>query len=116
MSRISKTIAAAKQAGRKVLVPYLVAGDPDRDTTVALMHQLVSNGADIIELGVPFSDPSSDGPVIQLGAERALRQGVGMKTVLSIVSEFRKKDDKTPIVLMGYLNPLEVMGYDNFVS
>ena len=116
MSRISKTIAAAKQAGRKVLVPYLVAGDPDRDTTVALMHQLVSNGADIIELGVPFSDPSSDGPVIQLGAERALRQGVGMKTVLSIVSEFRQKDDKTPIVLMGYLNPLEVMGYENFVS
>lgn len=116
MSRIASCIAAAKAAQRKVLIPYLVAGDPGRDTTITLMHQLVSDGADIIELGMPFSDPSSDGAVIQLGAERALRQGTGLDTVLSMVSEFRQRDKQTPIVLMGYLNPVEVMGYEQFVE
>jgi tryptophan synthase alpha chain len=116
MSRIASCIAAAKAAQRKVLIPYLVAGDPDRDTTVRLMHQLVRDGADVIELGMPFSDPSSDGAVIQLGAERALRQGTGLKTVLSIVGEFRQQDTQTPVVLMGYLNPLEIMGYEAFVE
>lgn len=116
MSRIASCIAAAKAAQRKVLIPYLVAGDPDRDTTVRLMHQLVRDGADIIELGMPFSDPSSDGAVVQLGAERALRQGTGLDTVLSIVGEFRQQDVHTPVVLMGYLNPLEIMGYQVFVE
>jgi tryptophan synthase alpha chain len=116
MSRIAATLGAAASAGRKALIPYLVAGDPDRDTTIALMHQLVNDGADIIELGMPFSDPSSDGAVIQLGAERAIRQGTGLDTVFSIVSEFRRRDTQTPVVLMGYLNPLEIMGYEVFVN
>ena len=116
MSRIAGTLSALKEQGKKALIPYLVAGDPDQPTTVALMHQLVSEGADIIELGVPFSDPSSDGAVIQLGAERALRQGTGMQQVLEIVSTFRQRDSATPVVLMGYLNPLEIMGYETFVK
>jgi tryptophan synthase alpha chain len=116
MSRIASCLAAAKAVQRKVLIPYLVAGDPDSHTTVQLMHQLVRSGADILELGMPFSDPSSDGAIIQLGAERALRQGAGLDTVLAIVQEFRQQDSETPIVLMGYLNPLEVMGYDKFVE
>jgi tryptophan synthase alpha chain len=116
MSRIKLCIAAAQAAGRKALIPYIVTGDPDRDTTVSLMHQLVQDGADIIELGMPFSDPSSDGAVIQLGAERALRSGAGLDTAFSVVSQFRQQDNKTPIVLMGYLNPLEAMGYETFVE
>jgi tryptophan synthase alpha chain len=116
MSRISLTINQKKADGKKVLIPYLVAGDPDAATTVALMHQLVADGADIIELGVPFSDPSSDGPVIQLGAERALRQGAGMHSVLDMVRQFRQQNDSTPIVLMGYLNPVEAFGYPAFVE
>lgn len=114
MSRISQTIAALRSAKRKVLVPYLVAGDPDKGVTLALMHALVDAGADIIELGVPFSDPSSDGTVIQLGAERALRQGTTLHDVLDIVRQFRERDGDTPIVLMGYLNPVEIMGYEAF--
>jgi tryptophan synthase alpha chain len=116
MSRLTSCIAAIKAAERKALIPYIVAGDPDRDTTVALMHQLVRDGSDVIELGMPFSDPSSDGAIIQLGAERALRQGSGLNTVFEIVIEFRKTNPHTPIVLMGYLNPLEIMGYDSFVT
>lgn len=116
MSRIKSCMAAAQAAGRKALIPYIVAGDPDRDTTVALMHQLVRDGADIIELGMPFSDPSSDGAVIQLGAERALRKGAGLETAFSVVSQFREQDDKTPVVLMGYLNPIETLGYESFVD
>jgi tryptophan synthase alpha chain len=99
MSRLTACINAVKAANRKVLIPYLVAGDPDGDTTVALMHQLVSDGADVIELGMPFSDPSSDGAIIQLGAERALRQGTSLHTVFVIVSAFRKTDSHTPIVM-----------------
>lgn len=116
MSRIKSCMAAAQAAGRKALIPYIVAGDPDGDTTVSLMHQLVRDGADIIELGMPFSDPSSDGAVIQLGAERALRNGAGLDTVFAVVSQFREQDDKTPVVLMGYLNPVEIMGYEAFVE
>lgn len=116
MSRIKQTLASLREQGRKALIPYLVAGDPGAEETIALMHQLVADGADIIELGIPFSDPSSDGPVIQLGAERALRKGTGLRHVLEMVTEFRKQDNSTPIVLMGYLNPLEAMGYETFVS
>lgn len=116
MSRITTCTAAAKAAGRKALIPYIVAGDPDADTTVSLMHQLVRDGADIIELGMPFSDPSSDGAVIQLGGERALRNGAGLDTVFAVVTQFRQQDDKTPVVLMGYLNPIEIMGYETFVE
>jgi len=116
MSRISQTIAALRAAQRKVLVPYLVAGDPDKGTTIALMHALVAAGADIIELGIPFSYPSSVGTVIQLGAERALREGTTLRDVLEIVRQFREQDSVTPIVLMGYLNPVEIMGYEAFAS
>lgn len=116
MSRIDSCIKTAKAAGRKALIPYIVAGDPDGETTVTLMHQLVRDGADIIELGMPFSDPSSDGAIIQLGAERALRNGAGLDTVFSVVSQFREQDDTTPVVLMGYLNPVETLGYEAFVD
>ncbi len=116
MSRISTTITAAKAAKRKLLIPYLVAGDPDFDITLMLMNQLVADGADIIELGVPFSDPSSDGPVIQLGGERALANGASLNKVLDLVAKFRSSNDETPLVLMGYLNPVEIMGYETFVA
>jgi len=116
MSRITQTLSALRAEKRKVLIPYLVAGDPDAGTTLALMHALVSAGADLIELGIPFSDPSSDGTVIQLGAERALREGMTLHGVLDIVRQFRVDDVRTPIVLMGYLNPVEIMGYDTFAA
>lgn len=116
MSRISRTIADLKAQGKKVLIPYLVAGDPAKNLTVGLMHALVRSGADIIELGIPFSDPSSDGAIIQQAAERALLSGTRLVDVLALVKEFRNKDDKTPIVLMGYLNPIEIMGYEKFAQ
>ncbi|MES3008107.1 MAG: tryptophan synthase subunit alpha [Pseudomonadota bacterium] len=116
MSRISQTIAGLQAQNKKVLIPYLVAGDPHKGLTVALMHALVRAGAHIIELGIPFSDPSSDGTVIQLGAERALRQGTTLTDVLAMVSEFRRSDKKTPVLLMGYLNPIEIMGYETFAA
>ncbi|OGT70003.1 MAG: tryptophan synthase subunit alpha [Gammaproteobacteria bacterium RIFCSPLOWO2_02_FULL_57_10] len=116
MSRISKTIAALQAQNKKVLIPYLVAGDPEKALTVRLMHALVKSGAHIIELGIPFSDPSSDGTVIQLGAERALRQGTTLRDVLAMVAEFRTTDQNTPVVLMGYLNPIEIMGYEAFAG
>lgn len=116
MSRISKTIAGLQAQNKKVLIPYLVAGDPQKGLTVDLMHTLVRAGAHIIELGIPFSDPSSDGTVIQLGAERALRQGTTLTDVLAMVSDFRRRDKQTPIVLMGYLNPIEIMGYERFAA
>ncbi|MGM0634019.1 MAG: tryptophan synthase subunit alpha [Pseudomonadota bacterium] len=116
MSRITPVLDELRSRGRKALIPYLVAGDPDSDTTLALMHELVRQGADIIELGIPFSDPSSDGPVIQLGAERALKGGMTLPGVLDLVARFRRTDVDTPIVLMGYLNPVEVMGYQAFAS
>lgn len=116
MSRIENIAKSAAAASRKLLIPYLVAGDPNLKTTAALMHSLVEQGADVIELGIPFSDPSSDGPVIQRGVERALSKGTSLQQVLDLVAEFRQTDDKTGIVLMGYLNPIEIMGYQNFVD
>ncbi len=116
MSRISNITQNAAAAGRKLLIPYLVAGDPDLKTSLALMHCLVEQGADVIELGIPFSDPSADGPVIQRGVERALSAATTLRQVLDLVAEFRQLDDATAIVLMGYLNPVEIMGYEVFVQ
>lgn len=116
MSRIAGRFETLKAQGRKALIPYLTAGDPDRETTLALMHALVANGADIIELGFPFTDPTSDGPVIQRAVERALASGTSLRDVLTIVSRFREEDDSTPVVLMGYLNPVECMGYQAFAD
>ena len=115
MGRIKQITDSVNQKGRKLLIPYLVAGDPNKETTIELMHALVSNGADIIELGIPFSDPSSDGEVIQNSIERSLRKGTSLNDTLDIVSKFRARNEVTPIVLMGYLNPVEIMGIDNFV-
>ena len=116
MSQITKVISEAKAVKRKLLIPYIVAGDPNIGSSLLLMHQLVEDGADIIELGVPFSDPSSDGPVIQKGVERALKQGVSLLDVIALVKQFRETNSTTPVVLMGYLNPVEIMGYESFVK
>lgn len=113
-SRISRTFEALGRRKRKALVTFLTAGDPAPDASVPLMHALVQAGADVLELGVPFSDPMADGPVIQRASERALRHGVSLSDVLDMVKEFRARDETTPIVLMGYLNPFEVMGYQAF--
>jgi tryptophan synthase alpha chain len=110
MSRIQSTFAALKQQGKKALIPYITAGDPHPKYTVDLMHTLVKHGADMIELGVPFSDPMADGPVIQRASERALVHKVGLTAVLDMVKTFRKTDQKTPIILMGYANPIEAIG------
>ena len=112
MSRIQTVFQALN--GRKALIPYVTAGDPDPDTTLALMHGMTKAGADIIELGVPFSDPMADGPTIQRAAERALAQGVSLNDVLAIVRRFRETNQNTPVVLMGYLNPVHKMGYETF--
>jgi tryptophan synthase alpha chain len=105
--RIGTTLAALKAQGRKALIPYVTAGDPYADTTPQIMQALAEGGADIIELGVPFSDPMADGPVIQKASERALARGIGATQVLAIVREFRKTNSSTPVVLMGYANPIE---------
>jgi tryptophan synthase alpha chain len=119
MSRIAQTFAALQAQGRKALIPYVTAGFPFADITPELMHAMAAAGADIIELGVPFSDPMADGPVIQQAGEQALAAGVGMKQVLAMVREFRQRDDRTPVVLMGYANPVErydlLHGRDAFV-
>ncbi len=107
MSRIAPTFAALKAHGRKALIPYVTAGFPYPDVTPELMHAFVAGGADVIELGVPFSDPSADGPVIQKAGDKALAAGIGMVQVLDIVREFRLRDSSTPVVLMGYANPVE---------
>ena len=116
MSRIQTVFSALKVNHKKALIPYITAGDPHPDHTVNLMHTLVKTGADMIELGVPFSDPMADGPVIQRASERALVHKVGLKKVLSLVAEFRQTDDKTPIILMGYANPIEAMGTEQFTQ
>ncbi len=116
MSRITQTFGQLKKRRRKALVTFITAGDPDRDTTVPLLHRLVRSGADVLELGVPFSDPMADGPVIQRASERALKNHVALRDVLKMVKEFRAQDNNTPIVLMGYLNPIEVMGYRVFAE
>lgn len=116
MSRISSTMDALKATGKTALVPYITAGDSHPGLTVPLMHAMVKSGADLIELGIPFSDPMADGPTIQLACERALKHHVGLHNVLDMVSEFRKQDTTTPVILMGYLNPLEAMGYETFAE
>lgn len=116
MSRITECFNNLKSQGRKALIPYVTAGDPDPKVTLPLMHALVESGADIIELGIPFSDPMADGPVIQLACERALLHGTRLTDVLDIVAEFRKTNQITPVVLMGYLNPIEVLGYAVFAE
>ncbi len=116
MSRISASFEKLRAADRKALIPFITAGDPNAQLTPGIMHGLVEAGADIIELGVPFSDPMADGPTIQRSSERALKQGIGLRDVLQIVSQFRQADQQTPVVLMGYANPIEAIGYDEFAQ
>ncbi len=116
MSRIAGTFAALREQGRRALVPFVTAGDPEPSVTVPLMHAMVAAGANIVELGVPFSDPMADGPVIQRASERGLAAGMSLERVLAIVAEFRRDDGQTPVVLMGYLNPFEVAGYEKFAD
>lgn len=116
MSRIQARFDALRAEGRRALIPFVTAGDPSPEVTVPLMHAMVRAGASIIELGVPFSDPMADGPVIQRSSERALKHHVGLGDVLRMVREFRQDDSATPVVLMGYLNPIEVMGYAAFAQ
>jgi tryptophan synthase alpha chain len=116
MSRIASTFARLKGEGRKALIPFITAGDPDPASAVPLMHALVAGGADIIELGVPFSDPMADGPVIQRSSERALRHHVSLRNVIGYVGEFRKSNITTPVVLMGYANPIEALGAERFAD
>jgi tryptophan synthase alpha chain len=115
MSRIQSCLAALAVTNKKALIPFITAGDPDPELTVSLMHALVEGGADIIELGVPFSDPMADGPVIQRASERALLKGVGLRDVLAMVRVFREVNQSTPVVLMGYANPIERMGQEAFI-
>ena len=114
MNRIDARFAELKTSGRTGLIPFVTAGDPQPEGVVPLLHALVAAGADLIELGVPFSDPMADGPVIQHASERALARGIGLRQVFGWVAEFRKQDASTPLVLMGYLNPLEIYGYERF--
>ena len=114
MSRIQKTFASLSAQGRKALIPFITAGDPHPDATLPLMRALVAGGADIIEIGVPFSDPMADGPTIQRASERALAHGMSLRRVLALVSEFRKENAATPVVLMGYANPVESYGIETF--
>ncbi len=116
MSRIATCFDKLTSNHTRALIPFITAGDPSPDTTLPLLHALVEGGADIIELGVPFSDPMADGPVIQRSSERALKFGIGLRNVMDIVAEFRKKNNTTPIILMGYLNPVEIMGYAEFAK
>lgn len=116
MSRLAKQFALLKKQRSAALIPYIMAGDPAPWITVPLMHALVGAGANVLELGVPFSDPMADGPVIQRAAIRALKQQITLAHVLDMVKEFRVKDPATPIVLMGYLNPIEIMGYEAFAE
>lgn len=116
VSRIGRCFDALAAAGRKALIPFITAGDPSLESTVPVMHALVDAGADVIELGVPFSDPMADGPTIQRSSERALARGAGLRYVLEAVEVFRQQDDSTPIVLMGYLNPVEIHGSERFAA
>jgi len=115
VSRIQARFESLRDAKRKALIPYITAGDPMPALTVPLMRALVEAGADILELGVPFSDPMADGPVNQRSGERALKQGVGLGDVLGLARDFRRQDSRTPLVLMGYANPIEAMGVEKFV-
>ena len=116
MSRIAKRFAELKAAGRTAFVPFISGGDPDFDTCLAILEKLPAAGADLVELGMPFSDPMADGPVIQKASERALAHKTSLRKVLEMVREFRARDNDTPVVLMGYLNPVEAMGYQAFAE
>lgn len=116
MSQLAACFEQLSSQNKKALIPFVTAGDPQPDFTVGLMHDMVKAGADIIELGVPFSDPMADGPVIQAADERALEHHVSLHDVLDMVADFRAQDKTTPIVLMGYLNPVEMMGYQAFAD
>ena len=116
MSRIANTFKTLKETHRKALIPYITAGDPHPDLTVSMMHALVDSGADMIELGIPFSDPMADGPTIQRASERALAHHVGLSHVFNMVKTFREKNTQTPIILMGYANPIEAIGAETFVE
>lgn len=116
MGRIADAFARQAKENRKLLIPYLVAGDPDLETSLTVMHSMVDAGADLIELGVPFTDPEAEGPVIQLAHERALVNNVSLRDSIELVRRFRKLDKQTPVILMGYLNPLDAMGYETFAN
>jgi tryptophan synthase alpha chain len=116
MSKIKTTFLRLKSENKKALIPFITAGDPHPDMTVKMLHALVDSGADMIEVGIPFSDPMADGPVIQRASERALANNVGIKKTIQLVKEFRKKDTNTPIILMGYVNPIEAIGIEHFVG
>ena len=116
MTRLQERLDALRASGRKALVPFISAGDPSLEATVPVMHALAAAGADVIELGVPFSDPMADGPVIQRSSERALGRGAGLAFVLQAVRQFRAADATTPVVLMGYLNPVEIRGAAGFAA
>ena len=116
MSRIKSTFESLRNNNKKALIPFFTAGDPHPDKTVEIMHALVESGADMIELGIPFSDPMADGPIIQRASERALKNSVGITAVIKLAADFRKKDKNTPLILMGYANPIEAIGIDNFIS
>ncbi|MDB4042455.1 tryptophan synthase subunit alpha [Methylophilaceae bacterium] len=116
MSKIQTTFLRLKSENKKALIPFVTSGDPHPNMTVKMLHTLVESGADMIELGIPFSDPMADGPVIQRASERAIANNVGIKKTIKLVKEFRKKDINTPIILMGYANPIEAIGIKNFVS
>ena len=116
MNRIEQCFEELRKKNSKALIPFITAGDPSPAMTLPLMRALVQGGANIIELGVPFSDPMADGPVIQRSSERALKHSVCLNDVLAMVASFRNEDDNTPVILMGYLNPVEIMGYDIFAK
>ena len=116
MSRLQSKFEALKASNTTALIPFITAGDPQPSVTVGLLHDMVKAGANILELGIPFSDPMAEGPVIQAACERALLHNVSLRDVLGMVKEFRSQDNETPIVLMGYLNPVEVMGYETFAQ
>jgi tryptophan synthase alpha chain len=116
VSRLTAKFEALKHAKRKALIPFITAGDPNPDFTVPALHAMVKAGADIVEIGVPFSDPMADGPVIQKASERALVHKMSLRRVLEMVKQFRAEDSETPVVLMGYLNPVEAMGYRAFAE
>ncbi len=116
MTRIETTFAKLKEQNKKALIPYIMAGDPNPHVTVELMHELVTHGADIIEIGLPFSDPMADGETIALAGERALAHGTSTRQAIAMVKDFRQTNTTTPVLVMGYLNPIEIIGYDNFIS
>ncbi len=116
MSRLTSCFEKLHASGKKALMPYITAGDSNPSITVPLMHRMVESGADIIELGIPFSDPMADGPTVQLACERALVHHTSLRDTIAMMAEFRKTDDTTPVILMGYLNPVETMGYEEFAQ